>query len=207
MQRLNIGKLTDHSLPQKFSFNFLQLKKMDIEEFLVIIEETRAFWTLPNKGLFHNAVSAVVGQRIRFSQAREIRKKLYQILGDVQYSAEKLRETPDEDFPKGVNIPLLRKLAEPNLVYDDLRSISGIGPWTLKSIAIMTELDETLFLFEDAWIKARVKELVVGLECKEFGELFPEANRSDLSRFFWRIKPEGIQQIIKRRKLKRKHFV
>ena len=171
-----------------------------------VIEETREFWEMPNKGVFHNAVSAIVGQRIKFIEARKIRSKLYQLLGDP-YSPEKLlacKVLPVND----ANQSLLRQVAE-NHDIEFLKTLRGIGPWTIKSIQIMSHLNDNIFLFEDFWIRSRMEELfgkrLTPSSAEKLGNKF--LNKSDASRFFWRIKKQGIQKVRNEEKLTREDFV
>jgi hypothetical protein len=47
------------------------------EKFQEYMEKTREYWSLKEKSLFHNLISLITSQKIKFSQSREIRKKLY----------------------------------------------------------------------------------------------------------------------------------
>lgn len=104
---------------------------------------------------------------------------------------------------------------------DRLKQIKGVGPWTLKSIRLMLNTSDSIssgdrrngsiFLYEDSWVRSRLKELYglqslstsqakkIGLEWANY--------QTCLSKFLWRIKPSGIQKIRSKLLLSRDDFV
>jgi 3-methyladenine DNA glycosylase/8-oxoguanine DNA glycosylase len=43
------------------------------------MDKSTEFWKLKSKTLFHNAISLLTSQKIRFSESRKIIKKLYEL--------------------------------------------------------------------------------------------------------------------------------
>ncbi len=94
-----------------------------------------------------------------------------------------------------------------------LSALKGIGPWTVKSCLLMLRLDDDdLFLSEDAYIRARLSEL---LSCSrpltrtKAAELAKQwsPRQSTVSRFLWRVKPGGVVKLKSNIPLTRQDFL
>lgn len=62
------------------------------EKLNAIMSETRAYWTVVPKSLFHNTISLLTSQKVRFAQSRKIRKNLYNLLKEDEYTVEAIRK-------------------------------------------------------------------------------------------------------------------
>jgi len=95
---------------------------------------------------------------------------------------------------------------------ENIEDIKGIGPWTVKCLKIYFDLDDDVFLFEDLWIRKRMTELIRGdivltqTECNEHSKIW-KGYRTQISKFFWRIKPEGIIALLSDEELTCDHFL
>lgn len=196
---------------------------------LNIMSGTKEYWTMPKKTLFHNTISLIISQKIPFHEGREIRQKLFSELGkyDIIYdefkkiSNNKLKEIGISETKINC-IEIVIKLFED--CHDDdniniitkLALVKGIGSWTIKSLYILSNLDEynDIFLIEDYWIRKQIK-ILYGLnkvpsekEVREMDIMKPwKGNQSNISRFLWRLKTEGAIAIINGVSLERHHFL
>jgi 3-methyladenine DNA glycosylase/8-oxoguanine DNA glycosylase len=120
----------------------------------------------------------------------------------------------NELLGSGINnnqIVKLREISQNIIETDDykdnllrLSAISGIGPWTLKSIQLMLRSEgwESIILFEDSYIRNRIKELLGGdkitpASANQLIQMLAinSKNVGIYSLFFWRITSEGIQNL------------
>ena len=133
-------------------------------------------YKVPNyqKNIFSHLIGSIIGQKIRFRQARTLRGKLYQTLGKNNFE-------PEDIINLGVNglieIGLENNIA--NLIYyvtneiklenlddlDKLHQVKGIGPWTVNCTKIMIDLTNdkeniqtNILLTEDLIIKRNIKK-------------------------------------------------
>ena len=184
------------------------------------MNKTKEFWTLKPKTLFHNAISLLTSQKIKFSESRAIRKKLYElnenreeycpkIFSVLKYSNFKNCGLEDNIINCMFKVIELEKAN--NLTIDNLQQIKGIGPWTIKSLKIMNNLDDDIFLYEDYWIRQRLSELVKSdkiltqCECKK--NMSGYKNLSNISKFLWRINKKGTHKILNNEELNKDDFV
>jgi 3-methyladenine DNA glycosylase/8-oxoguanine DNA glycosylase len=191
-----------------------------------IIEETKEWWLLPSKTFFHHAIAQYITQMISFKQSRVIRRKLYEFLGDP-YNKNLFDSIPYNKLLNiGINNDQIIKLREisHNIIETDshqdnllrLSYILGIGPWTIKSIQLMLRSEgyESMILFEDAYIRNRLKELcekdniTPSLANKLIQQLANNSkNVGAYSLFLWRITPEGIQNLKLQKRLQETDFI
>lgn len=175
-----------------------------------IINQTSDYWTLPRKTQFHHIIAQYVTKMVKFEQSRIIRANLYTLLGDP-YSQEKFNICTDSDLMNcrlsDGQITTLRYIS--SLVNEDdtldnnlqrLSKVSGIGPWTIKSIRLMLTDDNSIFLYEDYYIRCRLAELygiskITIPHARTIGLCWGNY-QSLLSKFLWRIKPGGILKIM-----------
>lgn len=176
---------------------------------LQIIENTREYWQLPVKTQFHHIVSQYVTKMVKFSISQKIRRNLYLLLGDP-YNQEVFNNSLDYNLRQcnlsNEQIITLRYISsiinendnlEVNL--QRLSLVQGVGSWTIKSIRLMMTNDNTIFLYEDSYIRDRLAELynlnkLTQTQAKEIGTKW-EIYQSYLSKFLWRIKKSGVQKI------------
>jgi 3-methyladenine DNA glycosylase/8-oxoguanine DNA glycosylase len=181
-----------------------------------ILTKTKQYWNIhQTKNIFHQTVSLVISQKISFAKSRRARQILYDLIKpDQEFTSKNLSKIDKSQWLKiGIaesqyaSIQNLIKLDQNN--YDNkewieqISKIKGIGPWTIKGLKIMFNIEPDLFLFEDYWIRSRMTELV-STEIKPICMSSSNANilsshwkgyRTLVSLFFWRIKPEGISAL------------
>lgn len=201
---------------------------MDIsKKILNIMISTKEYWTMPKKTLFHNTISVIISQKITFHEGREIRQKLFEKLGkyDIVYDEfkklgyDKLKEIGlSEDKIKCIDVVLkcFDKDIDDLAIIRKMASVKGIGPWTLKSLYILSNLEEynNIFLIEDYWIRKQIK-ILYGLnkvptekEIKKMDIMKAwKNNESNVSRFLWRLKSDGASAILNNITLERHHFL
>jgi len=181
---------------------------------------TKDFWTLKPKTLFHNTISLLTSQKIKFSESRAIRKKLYELNENREEYCPKIfanlsfinfKNCGLEDNIINCMFEVIELEKSNKLTIENLENIKGIGPWTIKSLKIMNKLDDNVFLFEDYWIRQRLSEIVKSdkiltqSECKKYVNNYK--NLSDVSRFLWRINKNGTRKILNNQELERSDFV
>lgn len=184
-----------------------------------ILNNTKEFYKLKEYPIFHQAISLIISQKITFNKGREIRKKLFELtkescftkdnLGLLSYDQFKNIGLDDDKIKVIMNVIDIDCNDEEDFIVK-ISKTKGIGPWTIKSLKIMFDLDDE-FLFEDLWIRKRVSELfkkdniMSQMECKNISDAIE--NKRIMSLFFWKIKPEGIKKILENEELKREDFV
>lgn len=191
---------------------------------LGIILSNKNFWDLESKTLFHHAVSQYLTQLVSFNQSRVIRGKLYKMLGNP-YSQDIFNNSPDKIFKDiGLNdnqIPKLRQISSMVINNDNddnnlirLSQLSGIGPWTIKSIKLMKRCQgwHNIILEEDSYIRNRIAELcnvksiTPGLTRQCIINTFPAEYYGIVSLFFWRVTSVGISNMLKGNRLTKDDF-
>lgn len=187
-----------------------------------ILENTKSYYELKKYSIFHQAISLIISQKITFLLGKTIRKKMFDelsLIGENQFTKENILLFDDDKLKSfGLDILKIKTLKHVcDLDYvDDLdfinkiEKIKGIGVWTIKSLMIMADIGNE-FLSEDLWIRKRVSELLESnktITITECDKLVSNIkNKRVLSRFFWRIKPEGIQKILHNKELDKNDFV
>lgn len=188
-----------------------------------IANEVLPYITLKERSLFHNIISLVISQRVRFQVGRDIRNKLYELLLSDNITIKGISKLSDKELKKiGIEqykIDIIRYIVmiyKPELsvveLLQQLCEIKGIGIWTIKSLKILNDLDNETFLSEDYYIRQRLSELVksecilTSKECQEIASKYWDKREFTLvSKFLWRIKPEGINIILKEERKLEKH--
>lgn len=184
------------------------------------MNKTNKYWMLKPKSLFHNTISLLTSQKIKFSESRAIRKKLYELNENKdEYCPNIFSNLTSTNFKNcGLADNIIEsmfkviKLEKNNaLTITNLEEIKGIGPWTIKSLKIMNNLDDNIFLYEDYWIRQRVSELLKSekilsqANCKK---LFSNSQHlSDISRFLWRINSNGTIKMLNGEELIKNDFI
>jgi 3-methyladenine DNA glycosylase/8-oxoguanine DNA glycosylase len=180
--------------------------------FADILDKTKNFWSLSTKTFFHHAVSQYVTQKIRFEQSRRIRAKLYAVLGDP-YDQNAFNKLSDIEYNNlGLNseqIKTLRIISANINISDDnehnldrLQKITGIGPWTIKSIQLTCRMNgwEQLTLEEDSYIRKRLSEIydlnsLTTVRAKKLIIVLSSTHQvttGEICLFMWRLKSSGI---------------
>lgn len=185
------------------------------------INKTDKYWLIPQKSLFHNTISLLTSQKIKFSESRNIRKNLYKLNQyNDEFSINIFKNLTNDDFLNcGLSsniIEVIKKVIDLELnnilTIETLQNIKGIGIWTIKSLKIMNNLDDNVILYEDYWIRQRLSELVKSnkiLTQSECKKLFTgsSTNLSEISKFLWRITKNGTHKIINNLELSKNDFL
>ena len=186
--------------------------KFDLSELAI---QTKEYWMIPQKSIFHDLISLIISQKISFEQGREIRKKLYDyVKGD--YTPELLSKISQSTWKNTFQIDGLKFLCiqeiirHSNDLLNNLNNIRGIGIWTKKAICIMHNLSNDIFLFEDYYIRKQLGKLldISHLSNNEANMLSKDwKNKTIISKFLWRIKDSGINKIKDDKKLEKEDFL
>lgn len=188
------------------------------------VESTRQYWDIHHKfTLFHQLISLIISQRIRFDKSRKIRQNLYihfNLPVGTSLTSIQIKQLTNFDFQKiGISndkVNIIRNVL--NFVPDNewdkiiayncytvddleniftrLSNISGIGPWTISSLKIMfySNIYSNILLTSDKWISCRIAELRPELR-NLVDQTNSTINLSELSKFLWRITPKGIEKL------------
>lgn len=183
------------------------------------MSQTTEHWMIPQKSFYHNAVSLITSQKIAFNKSRQIRKKLYELNNcNDEYDYNLFNTFTREQFIEcGLDdnlvtcIMTITELAiNDNLNINTISNIKYVGPWTIKALKILNNLDDEQFLSEDYWIRQRVARLfnMTTLSKKECDDKISNWTKKSLvSRFFWRILVSGIEKMQDGEKLTEEDFV
>ncbi len=132
---------------------------------------------LPKRNLFSVLVGAILGQKIKFYMARNLRRNLYTLLKTDDFTPADILSVSKQDLLNlniGQNITDLifliaqkieNKDIQLNTVNDvkKLNKIKGIGPWTINNTIIIHTMNEgktdDVLLFEDLIIRRGIKKL------------------------------------------------
>lgn len=189
-----------------------------------VLQNTKKWYNVKKYGLFHQTISLIISQKISFVQSRTIRSEIFKIISpDKEFSRNNLLKIgKDKLISIGIdenkynvisNIINLKQNDDNKLLWlSEIEKIKGIGPWTIKCIKIMFDIEDDIFLYEDLWIRKRLSELLScdkTLSPKECNQLSSswKGYRTLVSKFLWRIKPEGITAIKNNKILKENHFL
>ena len=172
------------------------------------INKTKEFYQQPSKSLFHNTISLIISQKISFSKSRTIRKKIYEEFTSSEMTYDNIKNLSKKqllDFGlQEFQYDIIQRIINlgPNLVYDDIIKVKGIGEWTKKSLLLYAGNDDIL-LVEDYWIRQRIKNL---FDLKTVPDKITamslinniiknKISKSLMTKFLWRIKPESVDKI------------
>ena len=96
------------------------------------------------KNVYPALIGVIVGQRISFKRAKQIRKMLYTALGGTNFSRQDVENTQRQEIVELETWPIIKGLNEYLSTKDDdflnsidnikmLKSLKGIGEWTIES--------------------------------------------------------------------------
>lgn len=187
-----------------------------------LLEHTKLYWQIKEHTIFHNAISLVISQQVSFKVGRNTRTKLFALIGSSDITQEKMLQLNNTDLEQiGLSknkFNLIKSIINIHFSNDlefinKLSQLNGIGIWTVKALQILNFNEPNVFLCEDLWIRKRLSELL-GVskiltirECDIFVKMNCTINKSHLSRFLWRIKPEGIIALKNKQVLTHDHFL
>jgi len=108
-----------------------------------------------SRGYYHNVVSLIISQRIRFTESRAIRAAIYTILGTS--SLENIMSlTPAQRAACGLTDDKWRVISE---FTEHGESAKGIGPWTIACARIMAGDFSVGFITTDSSVNALVRKI------------------------------------------------
>lgn len=190
-----------------------------------IVNDSRKFWEIPPKPVFHHLISLLTSQEVKFSIGRKIRHSLYAISSAVGCNGvitpELILSLTDQQLSstglspqRCITAKELARFSYEVKTIDDYAKINGVGQWTIKGLKILFNLDSRIILYEDKWIRKRLAELhqlpprtvLTPIQAKDLFKPW-EGYETLMSYFLWRIKPTGINRIIQRQPLTRDDFV
>lgn len=133
-----------------------------------------AGFEMSSKSVYCALVGAVVGQKIRFTKARQLRGKIYAKLGGTDFGPEATAAVPDKEWRElGLEtrqLDILRRVetwctehpewCDTNEGLAQLqKSVHGIGPWTIQVVKLTALTDLDIFPENDVFLNERLKRL------------------------------------------------
>jgi 3-methyladenine DNA glycosylase/8-oxoguanine DNA glycosylase len=188
-----------------------------------IIEKTKIFWQIKQYSIYHNTISLIISQKVSFQIGRKIRQKLFDLVKENEFTKENIGVLTNTQLVDiGLCMPKINTIHEiskytkviiDNDKYlDNIFKIKGIGIWTIKCLKILNLESSNIFLSEDLWIRKRVSELTkskITLTQKQCDNVIfdLQINKSILTKFLWRITPNGIIALQNNIELTKDHFL
>jgi 3-methyladenine DNA glycosylase/8-oxoguanine DNA glycosylase len=136
------------------------------------------------QNIFSYLIGVIVGQRIRFSEAKKIRKQLYEETNNYNFTPNDILNIDWTKFNISVNMVetiknvanyFIKNKLENNISknnFDDLIKIKGIGIWTITTIMIEYNIDDNLFVHNDKHVNKKIKEIYGNVNIKDLLELW-----------------------------------
>ena len=195
------------------------MMKEDSTKIIGTIHETKKWWFKESKGLFHETISLIIGQKIRFVEANRIRKSIYELQSKLskdtedKFKPELIAQiiTKPEFKVLGQKITIIQEIIKLSDIKEIFtKKIAGVGPWTINALKIYNGVSN-IFLANDKWIRNRLSQLngIAKLTEKEAKNLIKnwDIDKSLLTRFLWRIKESGVSKILSNKQLDKEDFL
>lgn len=191
---------------------------------LRLSSETKNFWSIKLRGLYHDTISLILSQRIRFKQSRKIRQEIYKKLDGDIITYDNIRNISDFLKTLGISDNILTLIFSiPNIenidhedintqkelfksYIDEIWKLKGVGIWTINSLRIMyshlcTKEYKNCYHYNDKYINKNISELLnMRLDEDDIKYIFENyfsSHKRRITMFFWRIKKESVSKIIK----------
>lgn len=137
-----------------------------------IIDNKLELFPLDDRSYIHNIISLIISQRIRFTQSRKIRSKIYQILGcnkldGILQLSEQQRELCGLSAGKWETICNFMSMTSET-------KIPGIGQWTINCQKIMCGDYSCGFLTNDSSVNALVRKILGPISDRELRILYKD---------------------------------
>lgn len=187
-----------------------------------LLDKTSEFYKQKQYSIEHQTVSLIISQKVSFTIGKNIRKKLFELTKGEEFVKNNMNKISNEQLVKiGIDsnkIKTIRNVLNVEFEHTDkyinaIDKINGIGTWTIKCLKIMFKTDPDIMLVEDLWIRKRLQELLrlnklpTMSECNKLSNIW-SGYRTIVSLFLWRIKPDGIKQLLQdSSKLTKEHFI
>lgn len=111
-----------------------------------------------SRGYYHNVVSLIISQRIRFTKSQAIRAAIYTILGTSNLDTI-MSLTPAQRAACGLTDDKWRVITE---FTEHGESAKGIGPWTIACARIMVGDFSVGFIATDSSVNALTRSITGG---------------------------------------------
>jgi 3-methyladenine DNA glycosylase/8-oxoguanine DNA glycosylase len=129
-----------------------------------------------NRGYYHNLVSLIISQRIRFAVGRKIRSKIYKVLGTDSLD-NIMSLTYSQRIECGLGDNKWRIIEDLSAGFRDgqIGEIKGIGSWTINCAKLMVGDYSCGFLATDGSVNNLVRKIIgKPLTDREIGRLFED---------------------------------
>ena len=120
---------------------------------------------------FHNIVSLIISQRIRFTQSRKIRSKIYQNLGTNKLD-NILQLTQEQRAYCGLSDGKWQTICNFADNQNQNQRIPGIGEWTINCQKIMCGDYSCGFLSNDSSVNSLVRKIVGPISDEQIKRLY-----------------------------------
>ena len=120
-----------------------------------------------DRGFYHNMMSLIISQRIRFTHGRKIRERIYKILGE--FKLDKIMELTEENRTKAGLLPAKWEIMKNFHAawgktraegVEQFHSVVGIGEWTIACAKIMSGDYSCGFIAGDLAVRKRLSEML-----------------------------------------------
>lgn len=156
------------------------------------------------RGPYNDTIGLIIGQRIKFTLARQIRAKLYSYSNGNPLTWQLIHSLDLKTL--GIEESKMNAiLALPNIdnqVFSYslflqwqsyISNIKGIGKWTCDALNVMYCVPRS-FITNDSYIKSNVEALGYKYDANFFTTLFPGYER-EACLLFWRIKKTSVEKL------------
>jgi len=121
------------------------------------------------QNIFSYMIGVIIGQKIRFSQARKIRQQLYTQI-DYNFTPQDVLNVDWNNIDISENIKntildVTNYVIDNNVknfnkeFFRNLLNLKGIGEWTVSCIMIEYNIDSDLFPLNDKHVNRKIKEI------------------------------------------------
>lgn len=217
-------KLKQPSAQMSITSFFTPLKRYKTTNELIVDPVIRAMnqcesvWfnhAFENRSNFESLVSCIISQRISFNKSRQIRKWLFETkLNGGLFNCDFILNISQEEWKSNTcltddqvrAIQHVAKLEQENKL-DLSQKMDGVGEWTIKSVQVMTNNSENVFIGDrDKWINNNIQciynlqpknEKTHMLSIKEMEHLLHvwRGKCTNVSRFLWRLKKQSAHKV------------
>ena len=171
----------------------------------------KTLYQQPILPIFHVACGCVVGQQVRFSIGRNIRKELYLKYGHPINKDLILQSDITIKHLTPARATLIKQMAliddnRPSLeVLTDYASLPYFGQWTYGAVCILLNLDPHINLSCDSYIRKNIKLYANVADCYHY--IAHAKNQTEICYLLWRIKPSSIMKIKNNELLCKEDFI
>ena len=161
----------------------------------------------PQRNIFAVLIGSIIGQRIRFTKARQLRGKLYTCLGTDDFTPDDILNLGQDgllslgmsQIQSDVIMRVTNHIINEQILLNpeqirELGSVKGIGPWTINCTNLMFSLNEDddsfddLLLDTDLIIKRGIKALYANLNKSQMAEVVEnwKPHRGIVTWYIWK---------------------